>query len=300
MPLSPRDPFRIGAYRPIGRVGEGSQGVVYQALAADGRLTAVKVPHAELLAGPNARARFEREVLLTRRVASFCTARVLDADVKSATPFIVSEYIEGSSLKEHLAGRAPLSGTELFRFAVSLAAALAAIHDAGVVHRDVKPANVLLGPDGPRVIDFGIARALNSMAEIEGTPAYMAPERMIAAPANPASDVWAWACVVAYAANGCAPFGHDGIIPITTRVAATEPALGAITGRLRETVMSCLAKNPAARPSSRELLLRLLGIPEPPPNPCSQPHRVFMLGFTLGSGSALSMLALTSGLLGLG
>ncbi|GAA4957459.1 serine/threonine protein kinase [Nonomuraea thailandensis] len=257
-PLRPGDPEAIAAYRIAGRLGEGGQGVVYLAQAPDGRPVAVKV----LRESARADDRFAREVAAARRVEPFCVAQVLDAST-GGRPYIVSEYVEGPSLQE--AGRH--HGADLQRLAVSTATALAAIHQAGIVHRDFKPANVLLGRDGPRVIDFGIAHAADSAltvtSGIVGTPAYMAPEQLAGAYVGPAADVFAWASVVVFAGTGRPPFGDDTMPAVINRILNHEPFLGGLPEPLRPIVHACLAKDPAARPGMQDVLLRLLGASHP-------------------------------------
>jgi hypothetical protein len=195
-------------------------------------------------------------------VASFCTAQILDADVSGASPYIVSEYIEGRSLGDVVDNDGPRTGGVLERLAIGTATALSAIHQAGVVHRDFKPANVLLGPDGPRVIDFGIARGLDvtaTVGELRGTPAYMAPEQMNGMPAGPAADMFAWAVTMVFAATGRSPFGSDTLPAIIQRVLYADPDVSALPGRLRELVTACLSKDPSARPAAQDVLIRLLG-----------------------------------------
>src|ERR671914_1529531 len=189
-PLLPGDPERLGAYELTGRLGEGGQGMVFLGTApADdpgdggpGVPVAVKLLHARLSTDAKARSRFAAEVAVAQRVAPFCTAPILDADVEGDTPYIVSEYIDGPSLQDVVSRQGPRTGTALHRLAVGTITALTAIHQAGVVHRDLKPSNVLLAADGPRVIDFGIARALDATGTLSstaiGTPAYMAPEQI--------------------------------------------------------------------------------------------------------------------------
>ncbi|MDP4507048.1 serine/threonine-protein kinase [Nonomuraea turcica] len=255
-PLLPEDPAAVGPYRLLGRLGAGGQGVVYLGRAPDGRPVAVKV----LADGPAPDHRFAKEIDAARRVEPFCIAQVLDASL-SGRPYIVTEYVEGPSLQQ--AGRH--AGADLQRLAVATATALAAIHRAGVVHRDFKPANVLLGRDGPRVIDFGIARAsghsLTVTSSIVGTPAYMAPEQLAGAPLGPAVDVFAWASVIVFAATGSPPFGNDSLPAVIRRILHDEPYLGDLPGPLRPIVLSCLAKDPAARPAMQDVLLRLIGAP---------------------------------------
>src|SRR4051812_23322803 len=184
-PLTHGDPRRLGAYEVTGRLGEGGQGVVYLGRGAAGETVAIKVLQAQLMEDETARARFVREVEVTKRVARFCTAQVLDAGMIDDRPYIVSEYVPGPSLQQQLKREGPRQGAALDRLAINTATALAAIHQAGVVHRDFKPGNVLMGPDGPVVIDFGISRALDAsgsmttaLSQVVGTPAFMAPEQL--------------------------------------------------------------------------------------------------------------------------
>ncbi|MBT2229462.1 serine/threonine-protein kinase [Nonomuraea sp. NEAU-A123] len=252
-PLREGDPAAVGPYRLLGRLGAGGQGVVYLGQGHDGRPVAVKVLREGL-----ADERFAKEIDAARRVEPFCIAQVLDASL-SGRPYIVTEYVEGPTLQE--AGRHV--GADLQRLAVATATALAAIHQAGVVHRDFKPANVLLGQGGPRVIDFGIARSVESgltaSSSIVGTPAYMAPEQLAGAPLGPAVDVFAWASVIVFAATGSPPFGEDSLPAVINRILHNEPQLGDLPQPLRAIVLGCLAKDPAHRPTMREVLLRLLG-----------------------------------------
>ncbi|MGH3373445.1 MAG: serine/threonine-protein kinase, partial [Actinoallomurus sp.] len=181
-PLKPGDPARLGSYTLTARLGEGGQGVVYLGESASGDQVAVKLLRADLDNEEAARARFLRELEAVKRVARFCTAQVLDADVEGDRPYIVSEYVPGPSLYQLVSTDAPRAGADLERLAIGTVTALVAIHQAGIVHRDFKPQNVIIGPDGPRVIDFGIARALDGAATVTnsaiGTPAYMAPEQL--------------------------------------------------------------------------------------------------------------------------
>ncbi|GAA0285427.1 hypothetical protein GCM10009527_096840 [Actinomadura nitritigenes] len=267
-PLRPNDPREAGGYRLTGLIGEGAQGTVYLGESGTGERVAVKVLRASLDGDERARTLFERELSAVRRVAPFCTARVLSASVPADgpggdAPYIVSEYIEGPSLRELVGGRGPLPEAELRRLAIGTATALAAIHEAGVVHRDFKPANVLLGPDGPKVIDFGIARPLEAtsatMTGAVGTPAYMAPEQVSGAAGGPPLDMFAWACTMAYAANGAPPFGTDTVPAIMHRVLYAPPALGVLGGEVGAMVAACLEKDPARRPTALQVLVRLLG-----------------------------------------
>ncbi|MQY09471.1 serine/threonine-protein kinase [Actinomadura macrotermitis] len=258
-PLTPRDPEEIGGHRLTGRIGEGGQGQVYLGETADGDRVAIKLLHT---GDPL------REAAAARRVSPFCTARVLETGEQDGVPFVVSEYIDGPTLRAVVEEQGPRHGAGLYRLAVGTATALAAIHEAGVTHRDFKPANVLLGPDGPRVIDFGIARAtdatLTATGSVLGSPSYMAPEQLAGDAVGPAADVFAWGATIAYAANGRPPYGQDTIPAVMHRIVTGEPDLGALPGQLRALVADCLAKDAARRPLSRDVLLRLLEHTEAP------------------------------------
>lgn len=268
LPLRPGDPAGVGGYRITGRLGAGGQGVVYLAEPPGGDPVAIKMLHAS----PDTLSamRFRRESEVLPRVASFCTAQVLETGVAGTVPYIVSEYIDGPTLQQAVTERGPLHGRELHRLAVGTITALAAIHRAGVVHRDFKPANVLLSRDGPRVIDFGIARQAGGDVTEGGpigTPSYMAPEQLGDVPAGPAADLFAWACTMVFAATGNPPFGADSLPAILNRVLHSEPDLGGLDGELGDLVTSCLAKEPRERPMSRQVLLQLLGRPAEAPVP---------------------------------
>ncbi|WP_327090036.1 serine/threonine-protein kinase [Nonomuraea sp. NBC_01738] len=253
----------FGGYRVVRPLGEGGQGAVYLAEAPEGGLVAVKVLHANIALEPAERRRFERELEAARKVARFCTARVLDADVHAERPYVVSEYVEGESLQQKISRDGPLPGPALERVAVGTAAALAAIHKAGIVHRDFKPGDVLLGPDGPRVIDFGIAAvtegSMTTSHALMGTPMYMSPEQIGGDRPGPPSDLFSWAGTVLYAATGAPPFGGDSVTAILQRVMSEQPDVGALPSPLREVVADCLRKDPAARPTAPDVLLRMVG-----------------------------------------
>ncbi len=260
LPLDAQDPRELGRFRLLGRLGEGGQGIVYLGDDRKGLKVAVKV----LKAGttPAVRAAMQKEMAAAQQVARFCTARVIEASVDGPQPFVVSEYVDGPSLEDRVARQGALAEGDLDRLVVNTASALRAIHAAGVVHRDLKPANVLLGPDGPRVVDFGIARQKDAQTltgKLVGTPAYMAPEQFQGEPASPASDVFAWAGTMAFAATGRAPFGEGSNIAAVMRAVVNgEPDLDGVPANLLPLFRTCLAKEPDRRPSARDLLDLLL------------------------------------------
>ncbi|GGS52485.1 hypothetical protein GCM10010156_08950 [Planobispora rosea] len=254
-------PASLGPYRVVGQLGRGGMGTVYLAEDPAGTRVAVKVINAELAGDPVFAERFRDEVTAAKRVRRFCTAPVLDADLDGDPLYVVTEFVPGPTLAE--AER--LTGSNLEALAVGVATALTAIHGAGVVHRDLKPANVLLSPLGPRVIDFGIARALDTLFErtatgrIVGTPDYMAPEALRGEPVTPAFDVFSWGCVVAFAATGRPPFGGRTLTEVLYRVAHEAPVLDGLDPVLREAVEVALDKDPARRPTAQQLLDHLVG-----------------------------------------
>ncbi|URM93510.1 serine/threonine protein kinase [Actinomadura madurae] len=274
-PLNAHDPRRLGGYALLGRLGSGAQGTVYLGEGADGQRVAVKLLRVQFEEDDTARARFVREAEVAKQVARFCTAQFLDAEVAGDSPYLVSEYVPGEALNRLVARDGPMRGGALDRLAVSTASALTAIHRAGIVHRDLKPHNVLLGPDGPRVIDFGLSRVLDAASAVSsravGTPAYMAPEQVSGGEIGATADVFAWGATMVFAATGRPPFGSDSVPAVMYRVLHHEPDLGGLDGELRELVAAALDKDPARRPTAAQLLLRLVGHEEafesPPAGP---------------------------------
>ncbi|WP_329378875.1 WD40 repeat domain-containing serine/threonine protein kinase [Streptomyces sp. NBC_01716] len=270
-PLTPEDPERLGDYWIASRLGSGGQGVVYEAYDRGGARVAVKALRRD--ATQFVWDRFGKEAEAARKVAPFCTARILDvalppangAGHEGAVPYIVSEYIPGPTLTAHVQRRGPLDPDAVLRLAIGAATAVAAIHSAGVIHRDLKPGNILLGPDGPRIIDFGIARAadmsLTDTGALMGTLGYMAPEVLSGKRATTASDVFAWGAVVLFAASGDEPFRGAHLGEVAHRTASVHPDLGAVPARFRPLVAAALAKDPELRPSAQELLSDLIGGP---------------------------------------
>ncbi|MFC4529975.1 serine/threonine-protein kinase [Sphaerisporangium dianthi] len=261
-PLPAGEPDHIGPYRLIGSLGQGGQGAVYLGETPDGTRVAIKVLHARLAAESGAHQRFLREVEAARRVAPFSTARVIDADVADDRLFIVSEYVEGASLEQLVRERGPRGHDGLVRLALGTSGALAAIHRAGIVHRDFKPSNILIGSDGPRVVDFGIARVLDNATAtssgVLGTPAYMSPEQVSGERVGPESDIFSWAATMVFAATGRPAFGEDNIAAVFNRIFTKQPDLSALPDSLAQVVGTCLDKRPENRPTASDVMLAIV------------------------------------------
>ncbi|GAB1821148.1 serine/threonine-protein kinase [Herbidospora sp. RD11066] len=263
-PLRPDDPPKIGTYRLLGRLGEGGMGTVYLATTGE-RLVALKVVRSALADDAFA-ARFHGEVENARKVASFCTAQVLDnGNTADGRPYMVTEYIAGTPLNRQIADSGPLEPGPLHGVALGVAAALAAIHVAGLVHRDLKPANVILSLSGPRVIDFGIARALDAShdftqaGELLGSPGWWAPEQVRGEPVTPWTDIFAWGCLVAYAGTARHPYGQGNMMTLAARVLNGRPDLGSLPSPLNELVKQATDPDPTRRPTAQDLLIALVG-----------------------------------------
>jgi hypothetical protein len=262
--LRPADPATIGPYRLLGRLGAGGMGQVYLARSPGGRLVAVKVIRPDLADETGFRARFAREVAAARNVGGIFTALVVDADTEGPVPWLATAYVPGPSLTELVHEQGPLPPNAVLTLAAGLAEGLGAIHAAGVVHRDLKPSNVLLAHDGPRVIDFGISRALESTmmtttGMVLGSPGFMSPEQARGETVGPPSDVFSLGTVLAYAATGEGPFGGGSTPALLYRVVNEEPRLDGVPPQARPVIEACLAKDPAARPTSAQLLAQLGG-----------------------------------------
>ncbi|WP_433546234.1 protein kinase domain-containing protein [Streptomyces sp. CA-294286] len=262
-PLEAGEPQNIGDYRLLGRLGSGGMGRVYLGRSAGGRTVAVKVVHPHFAMDEEFRARFRREVAAARKVGGTWTAPVLDADPDARVPWVATGYVAGPSLTQALAAHGPLPGRSVRVLGAGLAEALTAVHALGLVHRDVKPSNVLLTLDGPRLIDFGIARATDSTASLTstgvsvGSPGYMAPEQILGKGVTPAADVFSLGAVLAYAATGTAPFPGDSAASLLYHVVHGEPELSGLESDLRELVAACLAKTADDRPAPAEVAARL-------------------------------------------
>jgi predicted Ser/Thr protein kinase len=254
-------PGRLGPYRLLDRIGEGGMGVVYLARDPEQRSVAVKILRPAVAGDPNARRRLAREVETMRRVRSPFVAEVLDTDVTSETPYIVTRYVPGRTLDEVVTQEGPLSGARLIRLAAGLADALAAIHAAGVVHRDLKPGNVMLMNGDPLVIDFGIAQALDSTrltmtGMFMGTPGYLSPEVIEGQNSTSFSDVHAWGATVAFAATGRPPFGSGSYETIFYRIVNGKPDLTGVPAPMGELLAAALRRDPAQRPAAIQLRSR--------------------------------------------
>nr|WP_277922391.1 serine/threonine-protein kinase [Streptomyces sp. Root264] len=241
----------------MGRLGAGGMGTVYAALTDSGQRVAVKVVHPLQAVDPEFRARFRREVRLCARVQGPFLLPLLAADPDAETPWLATEYATGLTLAQHLAAHGPLAGAALYAFATGTAQALAAIHAAGVVHRDVKPQNVLLTPAGPRVLDFGIAHAADGTSVtrtgvLTGTPGWISPEHYRDGVTAAEGDLFAWGALVAYAATGRLPFGSGAAEAVAWRVMSGQPDLEGIAEALKEVLEQALAKDPAERPDAAE------------------------------------------------
>ncbi|OIV38037.1 hypothetical protein BIV57_07940 [Mangrovactinospora gilvigrisea] len=257
-PLEPADPLTLGPYRLVARLGAGGMGRVYLARSGGGRTVAIKVVRAELAGDTAFRRRFAREAATARRVGGRCTAPVVDADPDAATPWLATEYVLGPPLDEAVARFGPLPEQSLRALGVGLAEALTDIHAAGLVHRDLKPSNVLMAVDGPKVIDFGIARALDeerltSTGLVIGSPGFMSPEQASGAEVTPASDVFALGSVLVFAATGVLPFGDGPSAVQLYNVVHEPPELTGVPESLLPVIRACLTKDPAKRPQPASL-----------------------------------------------
>ncbi|MFD8727374.1 bifunctional serine/threonine-protein kinase/ABC transporter substrate-binding protein [Streptomyces sp. NPDC059611] len=258
-PLTSQDPRTVGPYRTLARLGAGGMGVVYLARSAGGALAAVKVIRAEHAADPGFRARFRREAEAAGRITGPWVVPVLGADTEAREPWLATAFVPGPSLGEVVGAGGALPAGTVRALGARLAAALVTVHEGGLIHRDVKPGNVLLALDGPRLIDFGIARhegatALTVTDALIGTPGYLAPEQASAGPVvGPACDVFSLGCVLVYAATGRRPFGDGSPAGVLFRTIHEEPDLDDVPRALLPLVTACLTKDPAARPGAGEV-----------------------------------------------
>ncbi|MCX5192368.1 serine/threonine-protein kinase [Streptomyces sp. NBC_00249] len=261
-PLRPGDPRTVGPYRLEGRLGAGGMGQVFLGTSASGRPVAVKLIRPELAGTTQFRERFAREVTAARQVGGFHTAQVVDADPAAEPPWLATAFVPGPTLQRLVDADGPRDPAAVLRLGAGIAEGVAAIHRCGLVHRDLKPGNVIVSEDGPRIIDFGIALepgadAMTRTGSVIGTYAYMSPEQVRGEVLSPASDVFAFGSVLAFAATGRSPFDATTVPAIVHRVVTEPPRLGGLTAPLSELVGACLAKDPARRPGMDEVLARL-------------------------------------------
>ncbi|MGW0781172.1 protein kinase domain-containing protein [Streptomyces sp. NPDC002913] len=297
--LKPDDPQWVGPYRLDRRLGEGGMGQVFLGTSPGGRKVAVKVIRPELADTPQFRQRFAREVDAARRVGGFHTAQVVDADPEARSPWLVTAFVPGPTLHEAVREKGVLAPDAVLRLGAGLAEGLAAIHRCGLVHRDLKPGNIILADDGPRIIDFGIARAMDASSltatgTIIGTYAYMSPEQIRTDRAGPASDVFSLGSVLTFAATGHGPFDAPSLVEVVQLILDEQPSLGRLDGELHGLLTACLTKDHAGRPSLAELQSRLARLPtgtaapEQVPGPAAdaptlpvagqEPERTMLLG----------------------
>ena len=274
-PLLQSDPPLVGPFRLEARLGSGGMGDVYLASSPGGKKIAVKVIRAEHAGDPQFRRRFAREIEAARRVGGFHTAQIVAADPEAPLPWLASAYIPGPSLRELVADGGPLAPESVRALGAALAEGLAAIHACGLVHRDLKPGNVIMAPDGPRIIDFGIAQptdasGLTSHGAVVGTFAFMSPEQLNGGPIDAASDLFSLAAVLCFASDGRGPFDAGSIGTIVHRILTAQPDLSNLPREVLEPVSRCLAKNPSDRPTAVELLSRFAGpVPAAAPWPAA-------------------------------
>ncbi|MDG9688059.1 PQQ-binding-like beta-propeller repeat protein [Streptomyces sp. DH18] len=291
-PLLPGDPERLGSIRLLGRLGAGGMGTVYLGRTPGGRAVAVKTVHEHLAADPHFRERFRREAAAARAVTGAHTAAVLDADPESSRPWLATAYLPGVTLRHAVAATGPLAPSAVRSLGAALAEALEAVHRAGLVHRDLKPSNVLVTADGPRVIDFGIARAigdhgLTGAGDVIGTPGFIAPEQITGAivagaavargAVTEAADVFALGAVLVFAATGGSPFGSATPAVLLYRAVHEDPDLSGVPDEVREVVTACLEKDPGLRPTVDQVL-RATADPHPALWWRTEPLRSLVLG----------------------
>ncbi|MGW2840332.1 serine/threonine-protein kinase [Streptomyces sp. NPDC001493] len=258
-PLEENDPRTVAGYRLTARLGSGGMGKVYLSYTPGGRPVAVKVIRPDFAEDPEFRRRFQQEVAAAQRVQGLYTAPVIDSDTDGRHPWLATAYVPGPSLAQAVTEHGPLPVPTVLLTVAGMAEALQVIHGAGIVHRDLKPSNVLLAADGPRVIDFGIARAadatsLTGSGVAVGTPSFMAPEQAAGRPVTPATDIFALGQVAVFASTGVPAFGEGTSHGVLYRIVHEEPVLDGVPDRLRELVTRCLAKDPADRPSVAEVV----------------------------------------------
>jgi WD40 repeat protein len=263
--LQDSDPRHVAAYRLVERLAVGGMGIVYLGESPSGRRVAVKLIHPDLATDPEFRVRFRREVEAARLVGGFHTAAVVDADPDANPPWMATQYVPGPSLHISVRRDGPLGQADVHRLAAALAEGLHAIHSRGLVHRDIKPLNIIMADDGPRIIDFGIVKAAGAVSDprltatgiVMGTPAFLSPEQLDGSPVGPASDIFSLGSVIAFAASGRAPFDAGNFTATSYAIVNKSPGLPSLAGPMLDVINRCLAKNPADRPTASDLLTYL-------------------------------------------
>ncbi|MEU4965811.1 serine/threonine-protein kinase [Streptomyces smyrnaeus] len=276
-PLAAGDPVRVSDFVLHARLGTGGMGRVFLGHSPGGRAVAVKVVHPHLAEQAEFRHRFRREVTAARAVSGAFTAPVVAAGPDDDPPWIATVYVPGPTLTEAVTRAGRVAEDSVWPLAAGLTEALLAIHAEGLLHRDLKPSNVMLAADGPRVIDFGIARTMDATVLTRtgtaiGTSGFMAPEQAEGGQVGPASDVFSLGAVLAFAATGAEPFGQGAPLAVMHRVVSGEPRLDGLHRPVRALVSACLAKNPADRPTAAQLLHRITSHWSPPRDTPLWPH----------------------------
>lgn len=261
-PLTSDDPRELGSYELVGRLGAGGMGVVYLGRTQQGEPVAIKVIQSAHARDPDFRTRFRRELAVTRRVSGYFIAHVLDADLDADPPYFVTEFIPGDTLHDRVERQGPMRGDGLFALAAGVATGLAEMHELGVAHRDIKPTNVVLSPEGPKIVDLGIAQTpdatrITRPGMTMGTPAWMSPEHARGGHIGMRTDVFAWASLVYYAATGSPPFGTGRSEAVLYRVVHEEADTSQIDPSLRVLLDEALRKEPADRPTALRLAAEL-------------------------------------------
>jgi serine/threonine protein kinase len=279
--LQQGDPQHIGPYVLHGRLGSGGMGRVYLGQSPGGRLVAVKVIHDHLAENPGFRARFAREVAAARKVGGMFTAQVVNADLDGPVPWIATAYVPGPSLAAAVERHGPLPVSSVAALAAGLAEGLSAVHEAGVIHRDLTPSNVILAQDGPRIIDFGIssaadATALTGTGYTIGSPGFMSPEQAEGKTAGPPSDIFSLGAVLTFAAKGQGPFGAGNSAALLYKVVNGKPDIDGVPGPLRLLLMWCMEKDPENRPTASQVLTEVASVYSPAPGMASWlPAKIF-------------------------
>ncbi|MET7305302.1 serine/threonine-protein kinase, partial [Embleya sp. NPDC005575] len=263
--LRRQDPRIVGSYRLLRRLGAGGMGVVYLGVDRHGNRVALKLIRQELAGNPEFRSRFAREVDAARMVRGNRTAALVDADASADRPWLATVYVPGPSLQRRVGERGPLGCLDLARVGSAVADGLVSVHAVGVVHRDVKPSNILLSPDGPQIIDFGIAYAdgagtLTVTGTAVGSPGFLAPEQVRGQTVTPATDIFALGVTLAYAGRGAPPFGSGPVDALLYRVVHEEPDLEGVPEQVVPLISACLSKDPRMRPSAEQVRERLAAI----------------------------------------